>query len=29
MNVGTAENYFNSAINKLFPVQENTQEGTK
>ena len=29
MNVGTAENYFNSALNKLFPVQENTQEGTK
>ena len=29
MNIGTAENYFNSALNKLFPVQENTQEGTK
>ena len=29
MNVGTAENYFNSALNKLLPIQENTQEGTK
>ena len=25
----TAENYFNSALNKLLPIQENTQEGTK
>lgn len=29
MNIGTAENYFNSALNKLLPIQENTQEGTK
>lgn len=29
MNVGTAENYFNSALNKLLPIQEDTQEGMK
>ncbi len=29
MNVGTAENYFNSALNKRLPIQEDTQEGTK
>ena len=29
MNIGTAENFFNSALNKLLPIQENTQEGTK
>lgn len=29
MNVGIAENYFNSELNKLLPIQENTQEGMK
>lgn len=29
LNVGTAENYFNSALNKLLPIQKDTQEGTK
>ena len=29
MSVGIAENYFNSELNKLLPIQENTQEGTK
>ena len=29
MNVGTAENYFNSALNKRLPIQKDTQEGTK
>ncbi len=29
MNVGTSENYFNSALNKRLPIQEDTQEGTK
>lgn len=29
MNVGIAENYFNSELNKLLPIQEDTQEGMK
>lgn len=29
MNIGTAENYFNSALNRLLPIQKDTQEGTK
>ena len=29
MNVGIAENYFRSALNKRLPVQNTNQEGTK
>lgn len=29
MNIGTAENYFNSELNKLLPVHNNAQEGMK
>lgn len=29
MNVGIAENYFRSALNKHLPLQKNNQEGTK
>lgn len=29
MNIGTAENFFNSALNKRLPIQKDTQEGTK